>query len=166
VSDEAQETRPEFAERLQSALASGIIDLPRDQWLVDRFLDIRADRKGVIAAQKRKANERKRRRRANNPSERVRNAVGARLWAALKGRTDGKLFSRLGYTPEQLVSHLESLFQPGMSWANYGLWHVDHRKPCAQFDLTDPIQFAACWAIDNLQPLWAGDNLRKGARDE
>ncbi|WP_102945296.1 hypothetical protein [Stenotrophomonas sp. VV52] len=102
--------------------------------------------------------------RATNPSARIRNAVAARLWAALKGRSDGALFSRLGYSAEDLVSHLQAQFTPGMSWENYGQWHVDHIKPCAWFDHTDPAQFRECWALSNLQPLWAADNLRKGAR--
>jgi hypothetical protein len=42
--------------------------------------------------------------------------------------------------------------------------HVDHKRPCAAFDQTDPVQFAECWALDNLQPLWASDNIKKGAR--
>lgn len=86
------------------------------------------------------------------------------MWAALKGKTDGALFSRLGYSPAELVGHLESQFSGGMEWANYGLWHVDHIRPCAGFDQTDPDQFRDCWALSNLQPLWAADNLRKGAR--
>ncbi|TGY35243.1 hypothetical protein [Stenotrophomonas maltophilia] len=102
--------------------------------------------------------------RASTPSARIRNAVSARLWAALKGRTDGALFSRLGYSADELVSHLQAQFTPGMSWENYGRWHVDHIKPCAGYDQTDPEQFRECWALSNLQPLWAADNLRKGAR--
>lgn len=106
----------------------------------------------------------KRRHLAANPSARIRNAVAARMWAALKGKTDGALFSRLGYSPAELVGHLESQFSGGMEWANYGLWHVDHIRPCAGFDQTDPDQFRDCWALSNLQPLWAADNLRKGAK--
>lgn len=99
-----------------------------------------------------------------NPSARVRAAVAARLWAALKGRSDGHLFSRLGYTVNELMSHLENRFASGMSWENYGDWHVDHKRPCALFDLTIAEQFAECWSLENLQPLWAEDNIRKGAK--
>lgn len=111
-----------------------------------------------------KINAAKRRRRHRNPSERIRNSVSARLWAALRGRSDGRLFSRLGYTADELVKHLESRFEPGMSWENYGKWHVDHVRPCSAFDLTDATQFATCWALENLQPLWATDNMQKGAK--
>lgn len=99
-----------------------------------------------------------------SPSQKLRNSVSARMWAALKGRSDGALFSRLGYSLEDLCFHLERLFQTGMTWANYGKWHVDHRKPCALFDQRNPEHFTECWALTNLQPLWAGDNIRKGAR--
>ena len=87
----------------------------------------------------------------------------ARMWAALKGRSDGRLFSRLGYTIEELVAHLEARFSEGMSWANYGRWHVDHIRPCAAFDQSDAGEFGECWALANLQPLWARDNMKKGA---
>jgi hypothetical protein len=56
-------------------------------------------------------------------------------------------------------------FRPGMTWENYGpVWHVDHIKPCAKFDLTDPDQQRACFHFSNLQPLFADENLRKGGR--
>ena len=118
---------------------------------------------GRVKERKRRRNSAQCARLAASPSRRIRNSVSARLWAALKGRTDGAIFSRLGYTAEELVSHLERLFRPGMTWANYGQWHVDHIVPCAAFDQAVPEQFAACWALSNLQPLWSEDNLKKGA---
>ena len=57
-------------------------------------------------------------------------------------------------------------FQPGMSWDNYGKygWHVDHRIPVSSFNIIsyDCDDFRKCWALENLQPLWAIDNIRKG----
>lgn len=123
-----------------------------------------ADYRARIDCAKSEKNGRKRARLKNSPAARIRNAVSARLWAALKGKSDGALFSRLGYTEAELVAHLEARFQPGMTWENYGAWHVDHAKPCALFDQADPKQFVECWALSNLQPLWASDNIRKGAR--
>jgi hypothetical protein len=110
-----------------------------------------------------KRNQKKRAWRAASPSERIRSATASRIWAALKGRSDGKLFSRLGYSVDELMQHLEARFGPRMSWDNYGAWHIDHIRPCASFDLTDSAQFSQCWDLSNLQPLWAGDNIRKGA---
>ena len=51
-----------------------------------------------------------------------------------------------------------------MTKENYGEWHVDHIKPCASFDLTDPEQQAICFHYTNLQPLWAVDNIKKRDR--
>ncbi len=104
---------------------------------------------------------------ASTPSKRMRAAVSSRMWHALKSHGVSKgaaLFDLVGYSKEQLVAHLEGLFAPGMTWETYGAWHVDHKKPCALFDLTDPEQFEQCWALTNLQPLWATDNIRKGAK--
>lgn len=98
-----------------------------------------------------------------SPSARIRNSVSARMWAALRGRSDGALFSRLGYSAMDLTSHLEALFVDGMSWGNYGKWHVDHIRPCVGFDLANPLEFQECWDLSNLQPMWARDNCRKGA---
>ena len=70
----------------------------------------------------------------------------------------------LGCTVAEARAHLESQFLLGMSWDNHGEWHIDHIKPCASFDLTDFEQQKRCMHYTNLQPLWAEDNLRKGAR--
>lgn len=70
----------------------------------------------------------------------------------------------LGYTCEQLREHIESQFKDGMSWENRSEWHVDHKKPIKAFldeGITDP---AIVNALDNLQPLWAHENLSKGAK--
>ena len=51
-----------------------------------------------------------------------------------------------------------------MTFDNYGtIWHIDHIKPCASFDLTDVNQQMECFNYKNLQPLWAKDNLAKGS---
>lgn len=62
--------------------------------------------------------------------------------------------------------HLEKQFTEGMTWDNYGEWHVDHKKPMAlfQFTSTDDEGFKECWKLENLQPLWGSDNLSKGTR--
>ena len=72
----------------------------------------------------------------------------------------------LGCTTEELRSFLEAQFVDGMSWTNYGQWHVDHIRPCASFDLTDPAQQRECFHFSNLQPLWAEENLSKGDKWE
>jgi hypothetical protein len=72
----------------------------------------------------------------------------------------------IGCTVEELMQHLERQFLPGMTWDNHGHhgWHIDHIRPCASFDLTDPEQQRQCFHYSNLQPLWAIDNIKKGAK--
>jgi hypothetical protein len=89
----------------------------------------------------------------------------SRLHYALVGcRKSGKTLELLGCSPADLKLHLESQFTPGMSWANYGQWHIDHIKPCAKFDLSKPEEQRTCFHFTNLQPLWALDNFTKGGR--
>jgi len=73
-------------------------------------------------------------------------------------------FKLLGYSVVELREHLESQFTDGMSWDNIGEWHIDHIRPISSFDYdsTDHPDFKKCWALNNLQPLWAKDNLTKG----
>ena len=88
----------------------------------------------------------------------------SRLLTKTQETTSTKWFSLVGYTLKDIRTHLESKFLFGMSWSNYGEWHVDHVKPRSFFRYTDPTssQFKECWALSNLQPLWALDNLKKG----
>lgn len=93
--------------------------------------------------------------------------VACLMGYSLKGRKAGCRWEKLvGYTLAELMSHLEALFQPGMTWANIGDWHIDHKTPRSAFNYSTPDEpaFLECWALDNLQPLWAVDNMRKGAR--
>ncbi len=88
-----------------------------------------------------------------------------RLWDALKGHSkSASTMQLIGCTVGELMLYLETQFTDGMSWDNYGRWHVDHIKPCAVFDLTDPAQQKECFHYSNLQPLWAKENIAKGAK--
>lgn len=90
-----------------------------------------------------------------------------RIWKAMRAqrhRKDSNTADLIGCSIPEMKRHLESQFAEGMSWDNYGDWHIDHIKPCASFDLTDPEQQRECFHYTNLQPLWAIDNLRKGAK--
>jgi hypothetical protein len=76
------------------------------------------------------------------------------------------LLKLLGTDKAGLIAHLEAQFTEGMTWDNWARdgWHVDHIKPCASFDLTDPEQQKLCFHYTNLQPLWGEENLRKSDR--
>ena len=108
-------------------------------------------------------------RRRSDPSFRLKCNTRTALWACLKERNVAKYrstFLLLGYSIEELMVHLEALFTDGMTWNNYGEWHVDHKIPMAsyKFESTDEIGFKECWKLDNLQPLWGPDNLSKGVK--
>jgi hypothetical protein len=68
----------------------------------------------------------------------------------------------IGCSFPELKSYLEKQFTNGMSWDNYGEWHIDHIRPCCSFDLSDPEQQKQCFHYSNLQPLWADENFQKG----
>jgi len=68
----------------------------------------------------------------------------------------------LGCSGIELKTHLESLFFKEMSWNNHGeIWEIDHIKPCASFDLTDPQQQKECFHYTNLQPLFKTSDIAK-----
>ena len=66
----------------------------------------------------------------------------------------------LGCSWQEAKEHFERLFKEGMSWENYGEWHIDHIRPVSSFS-EDELHLMN--RISNLQPLWAGDNFSKGA---
>jgi hypothetical protein len=110
-----------------------------------------------------------RKRRAEDPKYRLGVRTRTAVWQLLKERNvnkTNKTFELLGYSIEELMNHLESLFTEGMTWDNYGEWHVDHKIPMNsfQFESTDDPEFKLCWCLDNLQPLWGPDNLSKGTK--
>jgi len=96
-------------------------------------------------------------------SSRISNLIRLRLKARLGNKNKKHKKDYLPYTIDELMIHLEKLFQPGMSWNNYGKWHIDHKIPDSSFDYksVDDIDFKKCWSLENLQPLWAIDNQRK-----
>jgi hypothetical protein len=114
-----------------------------------------------------------RNRRKTDMSYRIGVGLRARVGQALRkyqaGQGEsvtGSIRELLGCTMSELVRHLESKFLPEMSWENYGRkgWHIDHIRSLVSFDLTDLEQRRLAFHYANLQPLWAGDNFRKGRR--
>ena len=80
----------------------------------------------------------------------------------------GHYFDILQYTPDELINHLELQFKDDMSWDNYGIWHVDHKLPITSFDIQEmgDKEFMSCWSLDNLQPMWGIENIRKSNKTE
>lgn len=97
----------------------------------------------------------------------LRNRVNSALQQARSGKS-ARTPHLVGCDLKTLVAHLEAQFQPGMTWKNWAGkgWHIDHIRPCASFDLTDPEHQKTCFHYTNIQPLWCTENLRKGARQE
>lgn len=91
------------------------------------------------------------------------NVIRDHLRKIRAGKPIGGWKAAVGYSLVELVAHLESKFRPGMSWENYGEWSIDHIIPKAAFKFTsvDDPKFKECWALDNLQPLWAEENSKK-----
>ena len=118
-----------------------------------------ANRKGL--------NARLKQRRLTDPQFKLAKNLRCRFRMALKGNFKaGSAVRDLGCSLEAFRLYLESHFQPGMTWENYGFygWHLDHIRPLSSFDLTDREQFLIACHYTNYQPLWAKDNLSKGDR--
>lgn len=99
-----------------------------------------------------------------DPLYKIKHNLRKRLRDLVKGKDTSKYTTSLiGCTMSELRLYLESKFTDNMSWDNYGVngWVIDHIKPCAFFDLTDPEQQKICFHYTNLQPLWWKDNLEK-----
>lgn len=112
------------------------------------------------------------RKRAKDDIWKLKNRLRVRVRCALKAQKyNGRAVKSkgtmvlIGCTPRALRTHLQEKFTEGMGWHNYGKWHIDHIRPCASFDLTCKSQQQACFHYSNLQPLWAIDNLKKGAKE-
>lgn len=117
---------------------------------------------------KQKDREYKRTKRATDPHFRLRENISRRIRDVLMGESkSAPTMVLMDCSMEHLRLHLESLWKPGMSWENWGVrgWHIDHIRPCASFDLTDPEQQKVCFHWTNLQPLWARENWAKGDRE-
>jgi len=97
----------------------------------------------------------------------LRSNLRSRLCQAIRNnQKSGSAVKDLGCSIKYLKQHLEAHFKKGMTWKNYGEWHIDHIKPLAAFDLTDRKQFLEACHYTNLQPLWAEENLKKGGLDK
>ena len=107
------------------------------------------------------------RRERQDPAFRLMENVSKRVWMILKRQGSSKkgesVMKYLPWTKEELEQHLVSQFTEGMTLDNYGEWHIDHIIPQSKllYDSMDHPNFQKCWALENLQPLWAIDNILK-----
>jgi len=137
------------------------IDYARNRYQTDPVYRAKRIRGGVIRARKR--------RKTQSARNKLHGSISTAVLKSLKGAGKGGSWTTiLGYNADDLQKHLESLFQPGMTWENHGFygWHIDHIRPMVSFDFqtTEDEDFHKCWAMSNLQPLWAKENMTKGAK--
>jgi len=91
-------------------------------------------------------------------------SMSSGIYRSLKGNKNGRHWESLvDYTLDDLIDWLEFQFEPGMTWDNYGEWHIDHYIPKSyfKFETTDDIDFKICWALKNLRPMWGSENIAK-----
>lgn len=131
----------------------------RDPKIAKAWDEWQADRRGVYRVKREK-----------DPIYRLHNDMRSALGAFLRKRhltkEDKSTLKALGYTKSQLVRHIERQFLSEMGWHNRNLWHIDHITPLTAFkcqSIDDP-EFKAAWALSNLRPVWAKENLQKGAK--
>jgi hypothetical protein len=136
-------------------------------WAHNHADTVRETRKSYRAKNRELLNSRKKQRLHNDIRFRLRSRVGTQLSRRLKRRITGKggnkTFDILGYSVDALMEHLEKLFLPGMTWNNYREWHIDHVTPDCHFNYSsvNDYGFKKSWELQNLQPLWRLDNIRK-----
>lgn len=105
-------------------------------------------------------------RKRENPKFRVDSNFSRAIRFALGGRKNYMSWKSLvDYSLADLTKHLESQFDDKMTWENYGsYWHIDHIVPRSYFKYVNATEdaFKKCWALSNLQPLEAIENIKKG----
>lgn len=107
-----------------------------------------------------------RKRLRESPEWRISAHMSTLMHRALRSNKAGRSWREfVDYTLADLKAHLERQFLPGMTWKNHGEWHIDHIIPRASFVFAGPDDdnFKRCWALPNLRPIWAQDNVRKNA---
>jgi len=110
-------------------------------------------------------NEKERLRKLSDPKFRLSSVMSTGISHSLKSGVKGgrRWESLVGYNANKLMCHLEKQFKDGMTWGNYGEWHVDHIIPISVFNYTktEHEDFKRCWSLKNLQPMWAKENIEK-----
>ena len=105
-------------------------------------------------------------RRETHPLFKLSKNLRTRIYYAVKSKgwtKKHKTAEILGCDFETVKKHLENQFIDNMSWKNHGKWHIDHIKPLAKAETEEEL-YKRCH-YTNLQPLWAADNLSKGAKE-
>lgn len=103
----------------------------------------------------------------NDPVFIIKTRLRTRFYQYIKrglAKKQVKTSQLIGCDWKYLKNHLEKKFEKGMTWKNFGKWHIDHIKPMSHFDLMKVKDQYLCCNYKNLQPMWATENLSKGNR--
>lgn len=112
---------------------------------------------------KNKTNTYLKNKRKSDPMFKMKSYLRNRTCAAFKfhsWKKGGSTEKLLGADYKIVHKHIESTFIKGMTWDNYGEWHIDHKIPLAS--ASTEIELKTLCHYTNLQALWAEDNIRKG----
>lgn len=100
-----------------------------------------------------------------DPAFKLRKNCSVLIRSALQGNKRGvSILNYLPYSIQELKQHLERQFDNKMSWDNYGqYWHIDHIIPQSKllYINMEEDNFQKCWALTNLRPLEAIENIKK-----
>jgi molybdopterin converting factor small subunit len=142
------------------------------KWEKDNIDRVRAMQRDWAKKNPRKAGLWYINKRRTDPIFRMNCNISVGIWKSLREKKGGKHWENLvGYTLEELKKHLEKQFEEWMNWENYGQyivgrerkWHIDHIIPKGHFkyETAEDKEFKECWALENLQPLEAVENIKK-----
>jgi len=127
---------------------------------IKRYLKEWSKRPEVV----KRRNERFKERRKTDPYFRMKLSLRGRLMSFVYRGRAKKIVSTnelIGCDWNFFKTYLEKQFRPGMTWNNYGKWHIDHIRPMTSFDLLKLKDQYKCCNYKNLQPLWSWENRRK-----
>lgn len=113
------------------------------------------------------ARDYQKRRNREDPVFKMKSILRTILWRSLTSsgkRKSARTEEMLGYSSSDLKDHIGAMLLTGMSWDNYGKWHIDHIRPLASFDLSTPEGIRLANSLHNLQPMWAEKNIKKGKK--
>ena len=124
---------------------------------------IRGYRKKHLKENKEQRNERDKKKRDDSPLLKLRINLRSRTYQAFKHKNikkNSRTHEMLGIEWTELKFYIEDMFTEGMTWDNYGEWHIDHIYPLSK--AKDEKHLKELCHYSNLQPLWAEDNMSKG----
>ena len=100
-------------------------------------------------------------------NRRIRDSLNHRIKDALSSVSSQKLHKTMEYVgcdKSLLKKWFHYQFEEGMTFDNYGEWHIDHVKPCASFNLEREDEIKECFNWKNLRPCWKTENLEKSSQ--